>query len=52
MILGRVCECSPAQSVWTRPMYAGNYEGREGVIARIPGEGGVDEIQQGIVTAL
>jgi len=28
------------------------YEGREGVIARIPGEGGVDEIQQGIVTAL
>ncbi len=28
------------------------YEGREGVIARIPGEGGVEEIQQGIVTAL
>ena len=28
------------------------YEGREGVIARIPGEGGVDEIQQGIVAAL
>lgn len=28
------------------------YEGREGVIARIPGEGGVDEIQQGILAAL
>ncbi len=28
------------------------YEGREGVIARIPGEGGVDENQKGIVTAL
>jgi adenylate kinase len=28
------------------------YEGREGVMARIPGEGGVDEIQQGIRAAL
>jgi adenylate kinase len=28
------------------------YEGREGVVARIPGEGGVDEIQQGIRAAL
>jgi len=28
------------------------YEGREGVVARIPGEGGVDEIQQGIRVAL
>ena len=28
------------------------YQGREGVLARIPGEGGVHEIQQGIVAAL
>ncbi len=28
------------------------YQDREGVLARIPGEGGVDEIQQGIVAAL
>ena len=28
------------------------YEGREGVMARIPGEGGVDEIQEGIRAAL
>jgi adenylate kinase len=28
------------------------YEGREGVMAKIPGEGGVDEIQQGILAAL
>lgn len=28
------------------------YQGREGVMALIPGEGGVDEIQQGIVAAL
>ncbi len=28
------------------------YEGREGVMAKIPGEGGVDEIQKGIVAAL
>ena len=28
------------------------YDGREGVMARIPGEGGVDEIQQGIRAAL
>jgi len=28
------------------------YEGREGIVVRIPGEGGVDEIQQGIRAAL
>lgn len=28
------------------------YQGREGVMARIPGEGGVEEIQEGIVAAL
>jgi adenylate kinase len=28
------------------------YQGREGVMARIPGEGGVEEIQDGIVAAL
>jgi len=28
------------------------YQGREGVMARIPGEGGVDEIQEGIRAAL
>jgi adenylate kinase len=35
----------------TEPLIA-FYQGRDGVIAMIPGEGGVDEIQQGVVAAL
>jgi adenylate kinase len=35
----------------TEPLIA-FYQDREGVMAMIPGEGGVDEIQKGIIAAL